>query len=83
MFLRRNLPADQLRQQQILNLSGAPQNILGPNLSGELPCETLSLESMTKWILCKPIFLLLFVFQEIEVLYFLFEVKMKFLKYCL
>jgi NCK-associated protein 1 len=51
VFFRRNLPADQLRQQQVLNLSGSPQTILTPNLSGELPCETLSLELMTKWIL--------------------------------
>ena len=53
MFLRRNLPADQLRQQQVLNLSGSPLSVLNPNLSGELPCETLSLEAMTRWILCK------------------------------
>ncbi|XP_003382558.1 PREDICTED: nck-associated protein 1-like [Amphimedon queenslandica] len=51
VFVRRNLPADQMRQQQVLNLSGNPNTFLAPNLSGELPCETLSLESMTKWIL--------------------------------
>ena len=59
ILIRRNLPADQFRSQQILSISGNPTVILNPNLSGELPCETLSLETITRWILCEYTYKLL------------------------
>lgn len=53
VYQRRNLPADQMRGQQTLSLSGNPMNMLNPDLSGELPCETLSLAAIVRWILCE------------------------------
>ena len=43
VFLRHNLPVNQLRQQQVLNQLDSPLTVLNSNLSGEQPCETLSL----------------------------------------
>ncbi len=53
IYLNRNLPADQLRKQNVLSLSQAPQLMLQPTLSGNLPCEFLSLETIHRWILCE------------------------------
>ena len=64
ILIRRNLPADQFRSQQILSISGNPTVILNPNLSGELPCETLSLETITRWILCEYTYKLLTLTRE-------------------
>ena len=50
---RRNLPAEQLRTQNVLSVSANPQMMLSPTLSNELPCEFLSLETMHRWILCE------------------------------
>lgn len=55
VYVSRNLTADQLRKQNVLSISSMPQAMLTPTLSGELPCEFLSLESMHRWILCKYI----------------------------
>lgn len=53
VYISRNLPADQLRKQNVLSLSQTPQLMLQPTLSGQLPCEFLSLEAMHRWILCE------------------------------
>ena len=53
VLVRRNLAADQLRAQQVLSIAGNPSAVLNPNLSGELPCETLSIDLIIRWILCK------------------------------
>lgn len=53
VYISRNLPADQLRKQNVLSLSQAPQLMLLPTLSSNLPCEFLSLETVHRWILCK------------------------------
>lgn len=53
VYISRNLPADQLRKQNVLSLSQTPQLMLQPTLSGQLPCEFVSLEAMHRWILCK------------------------------
>ena len=53
ILVRRNLPADELRAQQVLSIAGNPMTILSPSLSGELPCETLSFESIIRWIHCE------------------------------
>ena len=52
IYMSRNLTADQLRKQNVLSISGNPQTMLSPTISGELPCEFLSLEIMQRWILC-------------------------------
>jgi len=51
VFVRRHLPAEQLRSQAILSISKHPQLMLQPTLSTELPCEFLSLETIHRWIL--------------------------------
>lgn len=53
VYISRNLPADQLRKQNVLSLSQMPQLMVQPTLSGQLPCEFLSLEAMHRWILCE------------------------------
>ena len=53
VYIARNLTADQLRKQNILSISNTPGTMLQPTLSGELPCEFLSLETMHRWILCE------------------------------
>lgn len=40
--------------QGVLSASANPGLMLQPLLSNELPCELLSLETMHRWILCKP-----------------------------
>ena len=53
VYISRNLTADQLRKQNVLTISSTPATMLQPTLSGELPCEFLSLETMHRWILCE------------------------------
>ncbi len=53
VYISRNLTADQLRKQNVLSISNTPGTMLQPTLSGELPCEFLSLETMHRWILCE------------------------------
>ena len=60
VYISRNLPADQLRKQNVLSLSQTPQLMLQPTLSGQLPCEFLSLEAMHRWILCEYIDVILY-----------------------
>jgi NCK-associated protein 1 len=40
-----------MRAQQVLSISHAPNLMLQPNISNEIPCEFLSLERMNRWIL--------------------------------
>uniref|UniRef100_A0A7M5XEU7 Nck-associated protein 1-like n=1 Tax=Clytia hemisphaerica TaxID=252671 RepID=A0A7M5XEU7_9CNID len=51
LYKRRHLGGEQMRQAQILSLTSMPQQMLSPALSETVPCEYLSMETMTKWIL--------------------------------
>ncbi|XP_019617309.1 PREDICTED: nck-associated protein 1-like isoform X2 [Branchiostoma belcheri] len=51
VYPRRNLPAEQWRQAQMLSLVSAPGQMLNPAQSETMPCEYLSVETMEKWII--------------------------------
>lgn len=51
LYKRRNLGGEQMRQAQLLSLTNMPQQMLSPALSETVPCEYVSLEEMTRWIL--------------------------------
>jgi len=53
LYARRNASGEQMRQQQDLSLTSAPQNMLNPAQSDTVLCEYLSVEKMASWILCK------------------------------
>jgi len=51
LYARRNASGEQMRQQQDLSLTSAPQNMLNPAQSDTVLCEYLSVEKMASWIL--------------------------------
>lgn len=51
LYRRRNQGGDQMRQAQLLSLIVMPQQMLSPTASEIVPCEYVSLEEMTRWIL--------------------------------
>ena len=76
VYISRNLTADQLRKQNVLSISNTPAIMLQPTLSGELPCEFLSLETMHRWILCELVVVCVCVWLAIVLVHTLCYVRM-------
>ncbi|XP_065648480.1 nck-associated protein 1 homolog isoform X3 [Hydra vulgaris] len=51
LYKRRNMSGEVMRQTQLLSLTTSPQQMLSPINTETVPCEFLSLEEMTRWIL--------------------------------
>ncbi|KAJ8259524.1 hypothetical protein GJAV_G00170310, partial [Gymnothorax javanicus] len=51
VYPRRNLPADQWRNAQMLSLLSAPAAMLTPAFCDTIPCEYLPMEVMERWII--------------------------------
>ncbi|XP_060925622.1 nck-associated protein 1-like [Limanda limanda] len=51
VYPRRNLPAEQWRNAQLLSLLSAPAAMLDPACCDTIACEYLSMETMERWII--------------------------------